>query len=86
MNILKQQYLRGVNLESASQVINSISGGVNSGCNLYVGVSTQDSIITVKNTSGDEIIFNNVIQGTVLPFSVIEITDISGIGGLVALW
>jgi len=86
MNILKQQYLRGVNLLPEAQIIESASGGTNVGCNLYVGTATTESYITVKNISGDEVIFNNVIQGTVLPFSVIEITDVSGIGGLVALW
>jgi len=86
MNILKNQYLRGLTLESEAQVIESVSGGVNGGCNLYIGSATTDNILVVKNISGDEVQFENVIQGTVLPFSVTEIVSLSGVGKLVALW
>jgi len=86
MNVLKNQYLRGLNLESVAQVIESVSGGVNGGCNLYIGSSTTDSILVVKNISGDVVQFENIIQGTILPFSVTEIVSLSGIGKLVALW
>ena len=42
--------------------------------------------ITVKNLSGDEITFYNVLQGTILPFVVTEITGSLDVQGLVALW
>lgn len=88
MNVIKTQYLRGVELELnvLPLVIESVSGGINGGCNLYVGSSTEDSFIRVKNISGDEVKFNNPIQGTVLPFSVTEIVDFNNIEKLVALW
>ena len=86
MNVLKTQYLRGRALTAEAQVIAPISEGINAGCNLYIGSSETESYISVKNISGDSVIFNNPIQGTVIPFSVTEITDISGVGGLIALW
>lgn len=87
MNVTKNQYLRGLNLQSEAQVIESVSGGINGGCNLYIGESAlSDSYITVKNISGDEVTFDNPAQGVVLPFSVTEIIAISNISKLVALW
>ena len=53
---------------------------------MYVGSSTTDSIIAVKNISGDTVQFENIIQGTILPFSVTEIVSLTGVGKLVALW
>ena len=86
MNILKNQFLRGRNLATEAQVIAPISEGINGGCNLYIGSSTTDSLITVKNISGDSVQFKNIIQGTVLPFSVTEIVSLTGVSNLVALW
>lgn len=86
MNVLKNQYLRGLNIESVAQVIESVSGGVNGGCNLYIGSSTTDNILVVKNISGDVVQFKNIVQGTILPFSVTEIVSLSGVAKLVALW
>lgn len=86
MNVLKTQYLRGRALTAVAQVIAPISEGINGGCNLYIGVSEAESYISIKNISGDDFVFNNPIQGTIIPFSVTEITDISGVNGLVALW
>jgi len=86
MNVLKNQFLRGLNLAAEAQVIESVSGGVNGGCNLYIGTSTTGGKIKVKNISGDEVEFNNPIQGSVLPFSVTEIVSLTGVSNLVALW
>ena len=86
MNILKNQFLRGVNIEAVAQVIAPIGEGVNGGCNLYIGSSTTGSVIVVKNISGDSVQFDNIIQGTILPFSVTEIVSLVGISELVALW
>ena len=84
MNVIKTQYLRGLNLESVPQIIESVSGGINGGCNLYIGKTT--SSITVKNISGDEVEFANPIEGSILPFSVTEIVSVNGEMFLVALW
>lgn len=86
MNVLKNQFLRGLNLAAEAQVIESVSGGVNGGCNLYIGTCTTGGKIKVKNISGDEVEFNNPIQGSVLPFSVTEIVSLTGVSNLVALW
>lgn len=87
MNVIKTQYLRGLDLQSEAQVIESVSGGTNGGCNLYIGESAlSDSYITVKNISGDEVTFHNPSQGVVLPFSITEIVAIGNVSKLVALW
>lgn len=86
MNTRKTQYLRGKDLAAEPQVIESVSGGVNGGCNLYIGTSTAGSRIKVKNLSGDEINFYNPIQGTIIPFIVTEITGLDNVSNLVALW
>jgi hypothetical protein len=88
MNVTKKQYLRGIELDlnTIPLVIESVSGVINSGCNLYIGSSTVESSITVKNISGDVVEFYNPIQGTILPFSVTEIIDYSNVEKLVALW
>lgn len=91
MNTRKTQYLRGLNvdLDSLPQTIESVSGGINGGCNLYIGAISGESgssYITVKNISGDEVTFRSPIQGTIIPFSVVEIVDAVGVNKLVALW
>jgi len=88
MNTNKKQYLRGLNLLSTVQNIESISGGVNRGCNLYVGFTSSEHIpeIQVKNIYGDVVEFFNPIQGSILPFSFVEILDIKNTGKIVALW
>jgi len=88
MNVTKKQYLRGLNLNLGvlPLSIESVSGVINSGCNLYIGSSTVGSYIIVKNISGDEVRFTNPIQGAVLPFSVTEILEFSNIEKVVALW
>lgn len=86
MNINKKQYLRCLNLESQPQVIDSVSGGINVGCNLYVGSASPECSITVKNISGDEIRFFNPIQGSIIPFSVTEIISVDNMSKIVALW
>lgn len=90
MNVIKTQYLRGVELDlnSLPLVIESVSGGVNGGCNLYIGYVDNEAspAITVKNISGDVIEFSNPIQGTILPFSVTEIVAIKEVSKIVALW
>jgi hypothetical protein len=89
MNVIKTNYLRGVNLSIAELPlsIDSVSGPENLGCHLYIGItdSTQNSI-TVKNLSGDIVTFSNVLQGTILPFICTEIIDIDSVDGLVAVW
>jgi hypothetical protein len=87
MNILKTNYLRGLNLENDFiGLIPSVSGEINSGCHLYIGQADTVNSITVKNLSGDEIVFNNLLQGTILPFVVTEVTDSTAVQELVALW
>jgi hypothetical protein len=87
MNILKTNYLRGVNISSGFiGKLPSVSGTLNPGCHLYIGESSASNSLTVKNLSGDEVSFKNVLQGTVLPFAVTEITSSSDVGSLVALW
>lgn len=85
MNVVKTQYLRAINLEASIQVIDSVSGGVNGGCDLYI-TCKKDATIRVKNISGDEVSFFNLISGTILPFSVTEIIYINNVDKLVALW
>jgi hypothetical protein len=88
MNVIKTQYLRGVELDlnTLPLIIESVSGGINGGCNLYIGSSVPESTITVKNISGDIVTFYNPIQGAVLPFSVIEIISVDAVEKVVALW
>jgi len=86
MNVLKTQYLRGKALTAVAQVIAPISEGINGGCNLYIGTATTGSKIKVKNISGDEVEFNNLIQGTILPFPTTEIVSLTGVSTIIALW
>lgn len=87
MNVIKTNYLRGLNLANGYVgLIPSVSGVSNPGCHLYIGDSKTVNYITVKNLSGDEITFYNVLQGTILPFVVTEITGSLDVQGLVALW
>lgn len=86
MNTRKNQYLRGVNLDIIDNLpykIPSVSGGENGGCDLYIGNSGN---ITVKNISGDIVTFTNPLQGTILPFSVVEVLSMTDELNLVALW
>lgn len=89
MNTKKTQYLRGIEEDDSPHKIKSLSGGseaVNGGCNLYIGASQADCSITVKNIYGDEVSFYNIIQGSIIPFSVTEIINVDNMSKLVALW
>jgi hypothetical protein len=88
MNVIKTNYLRGLNLsDEFTGLIPSVSGEINSGCHLYIGLADESNNIVVKNLSGDEITFRNVLPGIILPFIVTEIVSSSGnVRGVVALW
>jgi hypothetical protein len=88
MNVIKTNYLRGLNLDISDLPlkIESVSGATNSGCHLYIGEATSGNSIVVKNLSGDIVSFQNVIQGTILPFVCTEIISVDSADYLVALW
>ena len=89
MNVIKNIYLRGIELDLGSGlplIIESVSGGVNGGCNLYIGKAQSECSIIVKNISGDVIEFYNPIQGSIIPFSVTEIIAVNNVSKVVALW
>ena len=88
MNVIKTNYLRGLNLENGFLgVIPSVSGVINSGCHLYIGSVEESNSITLKNLSGDVVTFHNVLPGTILPFSATEIIEnIGNVRWIVALW
>jgi len=85
MNSIKTNYLRGLNLEGEGP-IPSVSGVINSGCHLYIGDSEQDSVLKLKNISGDVITFKNLQPGTILQFSCNEILEANQVKDIVALW
>ena len=64
--------------------IPSISGGVNDGCVLYVGIGGD---LTVMTTGQDTVTFVNIQDGTFIPFQVLRVLSTGTTAlNIVALW
>jgi co-chaperonin GroES (HSP10) len=61
----------------------SQSGLGNQGCYLYIDVSTNLTVVTL---GGDEVVFNGLQGGTILPVQVIQVIQSTASSNLVALW
>lgn len=69
-----------VNIPSLS----SESGTPNRGCVLYIGIGGNLRVLTV---GGDEVIFNNIPDGTFLPVQVVRVLDSdTDADKIIALW
>jgi len=64
--------------------ISSPDGVRNSGCVLYIGTGGNVKVLT---SSGDEVTFTNVADGTFFPVQVVKVfsTDTTA-SGIIALW
>jgi hypothetical protein len=64
--------------------IPSISGGVNDGCVLYVGIGGD---LTVMTTGQDTVTFVNIQDGTFIPVQVLRVLSTGTTAlNIVALW
>jgi len=55
---------------SDTDTIPSISGGVNNGCVLYVGVGGD---VRVETSGGDDVVFKNLPTGSFVPVQVVKV-------------
>jgi hypothetical protein len=64
--------------------IQSVSGGTNNGCTIYIGAPGN---IRVKTSGGDDVTFVGVYAGQFLPVNVVQVfsTDTTA-GDILALW
>ena len=64
--------------------LSSESGTPNRGCVLYIGTGGDLKVLTV---GGDEVVFNNIPDGTFLPVQVIRVFETETIAEkIIALW
>ena len=69
---------------SDTENIPSISGGVNDGCVLYVGIGGDLTVIT---TGQDTVTFVNIQDGTFIPVQVLRVLSTGTTAlNIVALW
>jgi hypothetical protein len=69
---------------SNTENIPSISGGVNDGCVLYVGIGGD---LTVMTTGQDTVTFVNIQDGTFIPVQVLRVLSTGTTAlNIVALW
>lgn len=69
---------------SDTENIPSISGGVNDGCVLYVGIGGD---LTVMTTGQDTVTFVNIQDGTFIPVQVLRVLSTGTTAlNIVALW
>lgn len=64
--------------------LSSESGTPNRGCVLYIGIGGDLKVLTV---GGDEVVFNNIPDGTFLPVQVVRVFETETIAEkIIALW
>ncbi|MEX1383648.1 hypothetical protein [Lutibacter sp.] len=64
--------------------IPSVTGGINDGCVLYVGIGGD---LTVTTTGQDVVTFVNIQDGTFIPVQVLKVLSTGTTAtGIIALW